>query len=259
MSESVSDDRESRSSRSRRRRGSASTRRARRRQSQSRLLIAVVAIAVLVVGGLIAVTLTGGGSGANNSDIYAEFTQEIVELDNGTTGVALGPEDAPVTVYEYGDFSCPHCFEFSSFFDEAVAEYAPTGDVRFVLVPIIFVNPPTSVKAGGAYYCAAQQGKGFEMHDELWRIFAVQGRNGYTDDNLLGRARVVELDVDEFRQCYDDEATSELLIGISEAASASGVNATPSVFVNDERLQFPSTETMGRRLMEAIEAALEAA
>lgn len=247
-----------RSSRQRARSGRGSTRRkGRRGGSNMTILFAIIGVAVLVMAGLIVLTVTGSGGNQVN-EIYAELDQEIVE-ESGVVGFALGDEDALVTVHDFSDYSCPFCYEFSPAFDRAVEEYAPSGDVRFVFSPVIFVNPPTSIPAAAGMYCAAEQGKAYEMHDQLWRIFETRSRNGYTEQNIVGRARVLELNIDEFTSCYNSDQTAQTIEEISVGASGLGVNATPTVFVNDERVTFSSTELMFNELSEAIESALEAA
>lgn len=245
-----------RSSRQRARsgRGGGSRRKGRRGRSNMTVLIAIVGVAVLVMGGLIVFTVVGQG-GADRSELYASLQQETVE-ERGVIGYSIGDPDAAVVVHDFSDFSCPFCYEFSPAFDRAVEEFAPTGDVRFVLSPVIFVNPPTSIPAAAGIYCAGEQGKAFEMHDEMWRIFETRSRNGFTEPNIVGRARVLELNIDEFTACYNSEQTAADINQISVTASEIGVNATPTVFVNDERITFSSTEVMFSELSAAIEAAL---
>ncbi len=235
-------------------RSGSTRRRGRRGGGNMTILFAIVGVAVVVMGVLIFVTVSGQG-GNDVSELYAELGQETVEV-NGVLGYALGDEDAAVTVHDFSDYSCPFCYEFSGPFDRAIEEYAATGDVRFIFSPVVFVNPPTSIPAAAGMYCAGEQGKAYEMHDQLWRIFETRSRNGFTETNIVGRARVLELNIDEFTSCYNADSTATALNDISTQASELGVNATPTVFVNEQRVTFTNMELMFDELSSAIEAAL---
>ena len=76
-----------------------------------------------------------------------------------------GPEKAPVTVVEYGDFECPYCGQAEPIVRELLADF---GDVRYVFrhLPLGDVHPHAQLAAEGAE-AAAKQGKFWEMHDVL--------------------------------------------------------------------------------------------
>jgi protein-disulfide isomerase len=65
---------------------------------------------------------------------------EEVEIDTSTvTEMALGPEDAAVTVIEYASFTCPHCASFhADQFKQLKAEYIDTGKIRFIYRDVYF-------------------------------------------------------------------------------------------------------------------------
>ena len=75
-----------------------------------------------------------------------------------------GPEDATVTVVEYGDFQCPYCGQA----EPAVRAVLGESDVRFVWrhLPLSDVHPQAEL-AAQASEAAAEQGRFWEMHDLL--------------------------------------------------------------------------------------------
>jgi Na+/H+ antiporter NhaA len=77
-----------------------------------------------------------------------------------------GPEDAPVTVVEYGDFECPYCGQAEPDIRELLAGQ---GDVRYVWrhLPLSDVHPQAQLAAEAAE-AAAEQGAFWEMHDLLF-------------------------------------------------------------------------------------------
>src|SRR6266516_1693457 len=60
-----------------------------------------------------------------------------------------GPEDAPITVVEYGDFECPYCRQAEPVIGELLAGQ---GDLRYVWphLPLIDVHPPGAAGGGGS-------------------------------------------------------------------------------------------------------------
>jgi len=229
-----------------------------RNQRQGRLVIVLSVGAVVIAGVLIALTLsrTSGGGALGDAPDYNSMEQQVDDSD-GAVAFAIGNPDAKVTVVDYSDFSCPHCHDFSPALQRAIAEYVPGGDVRVVYKPISFVNPPTSGPAAAAAYCTAQQGKFWQMHDQIWALYAAGGPNSYTETLLTDRAKRVDgIDIAAFTACYNDQATSEALLTVMEVASAQGINSTPTVLVNGKRLVFQSSGAFYDTLKAEIEAAL---
>ena len=96
-----------------------------------------------------------------------------------------GPEEAPVTVVEYGDFECPYCGQAEPIVRELLSDF---GDVRYVFrhLPLNDVHPHAQLAAEGAE-AADRQGKFWEMHDLLMEH---QGAlTGKDLDPLRGRPR----------------------------------------------------------------------
>ena len=60
-----------------------------------------------------------------------------------------GPDDAPVTLVEYGDFECPYCGMAEPVVRELLADY---GDVRYVWrhLPLTDVHPHAQLAAEAA-------------------------------------------------------------------------------------------------------------
>lgn len=83
---------------------------------------------------------------------------------------AIGPYDAPVTIYEFSDYQCPFCLRF---FEETKPlldkNYIETGKVRFVLkdFPLDSIHPQAR-SAALAAECAGEQGSYWQMHDRLF-------------------------------------------------------------------------------------------
>jgi Na+/H+ antiporter NhaA len=142
-----------------------------------------------------------------------------------------GPEDALVTLVEYGDFECPYCGQAEPVIRELLSSFG--DDLRYVWrhLPLNDVHP-TAQLAAEASEAAAAQGKFWEMYDAL---LADQG--DLSPKRIGGHAEEHGLDVERF---WDELRRHEHAPRVAEdvgSADASGVSGTPSFFVNGRRHQ----------------------
>ena len=70
-----------------------------------------------------------------------------------------GPDRAPVTLVEYGDFECPYCGQAEPVVRELLADY---GDLRYVWrhLPLTDVHPHAQLAAEGAEAAAGRASSG---------------------------------------------------------------------------------------------------
>ena len=103
-----------------------------------------------------------------------------------------GPETAPVTLVEYGDYECPYCGEVYPIVKEIQARM---GDrLRFVFRNFpITTSHPHAQQAAEAAEGADAQGKFWEMHDVLY-----ENQSHLEDRDLSGYAGRLGLDVERF-------------------------------------------------------------
>jgi Na+/H+ antiporter NhaA len=141
-----------------------------------------------------------------------------------------GPEDAAVTLLEYGDLECPYCGQAEVVIRELLADF---GEVRYVWrhLPLNDVHPQAQI-AAEATEAAAAQGKFWEMHDSL---LSHQDRLKVMD--LVDDARELGLDVDRFREDIRKRKGSGRIAEDVESADLSGVSGTPTFFINGHRHQ----------------------
>ncbi|GAA0338875.1 Na+/H+ antiporter NhaA [Actinoallomurus spadix] len=139
-----------------------------------------------------------------------------------------GPEDALVTVVEYGDFECPFCGQAEPVVRELLAGY---GDVRYVWrhLPLQDVHPNAQF-AAEASEAAAAQGAFWEMHDILMDH---QGDLRVAD--LIRYAEELKLDVPRFRRDLREQAGASRVAEDVQSADLSGVSGTPTFFINGRR------------------------
>jgi Na+/H+ antiporter NhaA len=142
-----------------------------------------------------------------------------------------GPEDALVTLLEYGDFECPYCGQAEAVVRELLS--SSDDDVRYVWRHLPLNDVHTSAQlAAEASEAAAAQGRFWEYYDAL---FAHQGT--FSPQDLLNYATQIGLDLDRFRDdLHHHEQTPRVAEDVASADS-SGVSGTPTFFVNGRRHQ----------------------
>lgn len=140
-----------------------------------------------------------------------------------------GPEDAPVTVVEYGDFECPYCGQAEHAIRELLASHGE--DVRYVWRHLPLNDVHASAQLGAeAAEAAAAQGKFWEMYDIL---LSHQGDLELED---LGRyAAQLGLDVERFQEELRRREHASRVSRDVASADESGVTGTPTFFVNGRR------------------------
>lgn len=166
----------------------------------------------------------------------------------------MGQADAPVTVYEFADFQCPHCRQYSLVDGLPIKEdYVKTGVVKLVWVNFPFLGDESQL-AARAGFCANEQGRFWDMHDWLFANQSeIQNAGGFGRERLTDMAAGIGLDAEAFEQCMNDGAMGDKVEADRAYALELGVDSTPSFLVNEQLLKGPTVLT----LRQAIDAAAQ--
>ena len=151
--------------------------------------------------------------------------------------LAIGPDNAKVTIVEYASMTCGHCMHFhTKVFPEIKKKYVDTGKVRF-----IFREFPLDARALAASMLARCAGpeKALSLIDAL---FHTQADWAFVKTNptpkLFEIAKQAGFTQESFDKCLTDQKLLDQLTAIhSRANETFGVNATPTFFINGKRLQ----------------------
>jgi len=168
-------------------------------------------------------------------------------LPVGPRDHAEGPENAPITLVEYGDYECPYC---GRAFPIVKAVQKHLGNkLRFVFrnFPLSEVHPHAEGAALAAE-AAGVLGKFWGMHDAL---FANQRSLGPKD--LVSYAEHLGLDGDAFSKQLESQVLAERVREDFMSGVRSGVNGTPTFFIGGVRYDGPWDYA---DLMAALESAL---
>ena len=108
-------------------------------------------------------------------------------------------------------------------------------------VKIVFkdfpLNGPDSKLAAEASYCANDQEKYWQYHDELYKNWGGERTGWITRDALTEFAKEVKLDINEFNQCLDDQKYEDKVTELYDFGKNIGIDATPSFLVfNNENI-----------------------
>jgi protein-disulfide isomerase len=114
-----------------------------------------------------------------------------------------------------------------------LADFVDTGKVRFLFKDFAINDQAdrASSLAAEASYCAGDQGKYWDYHDELYNNWKGENTGWVTKDSLKQFASNVGLDLSQFTDCLDSGTHSDLVRQNYNLAVSAGLSATPSFIV----------------------------
>ncbi|MEU8297026.1 DsbA family protein [Micromonospora sp. NPDC048909] len=156
--------------------------------------------------------------------VTARLRTPVTESDH-----VRGAVDAPVTVVEYGDFQCQYCGAAYPNLHDLLRQREGTVRLVYRHFPIANVHPYAE-SAAEAAEAAGARGRFWEMHDWLYehqdQLDPVHLSLGVEQLGLPPE----EIGAEVERQAHADRVRRDFVGGIR-----SGVNGTPTLFVNDVR------------------------
>lgn len=139
------------------------------------------------------------------------------------------PETAKIVLVEYGDYQCPHCRHAFPLVKKFVEEYG--DDVAFV-----FRNFPLTdshefaMSAATIAEAAGNQGKFWEMHDLIY-----ENQDQLSNEMLKECVKSLQLDFNKIENDINTGDIQDKIENDFEGGVRSGVNGTPSFFVNNQK------------------------
>jgi protein-disulfide isomerase len=160
-----------------------------------------------------------------------------------------GPDDAPVTLVEYGDFECPYC---GMAYPIVKSIQRQLGDgLRFVFrhFPLSEAHPHAE-HAAEAVEAAAVEGRFWEMHDIVY-----EHQDALDDASLVAYAATVGAEPGRVAAALTSGTFAARVREDFRSGVRSGVNGTPSFFINGTR--FDGAWNDEASFLEALRAAAE--
>lgn len=144
-----------------------------------------------------------------------------------------GNIDAPITLIEYGDFQCPHCRSAEPIVKEIESHFGDQLRYVFRNFPLSEIHPYADAAAQASEF-ASDYDKYWEFHDLIF-----QNQDNLSIPLLFGLADSLkipskDLELALHKNLYQPKVRSDFMGGVR-----SGVNGTPTFFINEERYNGP--------------------
>lgn len=140
-----------------------------------------------------------------------------------------GNPTAPVTLVQYGDYQCPFCWKAYPIVKRLQTSLGDHLKFVFRNFPLTKVHPHAKI-AALASEAAALQNKFWEMHDALY-----EQHKDLRYEAILTYASELGLDLDLFEKNIKNPELEEKVDADFLGGLRSGVNATPTFFINGEK------------------------
>lgn len=149
----------------------------------------------------------------------------------------LGNLQAKVTVTIFTDFACHSCKLFAETVEPAIiGKYVKAGRVKLVFRDFPFLGKESSW-AAEAVHCANDQGKYKEYAAKLHALQEGHNPTVFSRENLKRLSQETGLEINQFSQCFDSGKYARLVKESLETGKDAGVRGTPTVFVNDKKIE----------------------
>lgn len=211
------------------------------------------AVALLVVGGAGWIWLAARRGGS--PPLSAPVDETAVARAAGFAGYSLGNAAAPVTVIEYADFQCPACAQFAILTMHDVKQrLIAAGRVRWQFRDFPLPSHQHSRLAHHAAACADEQGRFWEMHDQLF-----YGQSSWSAERNPYRrfrdyARAVGLDLTRYDECMESGRHSARIEASVRDGERLGVSSTPTFIIGNRRFPGFMNYDALRALIDSIAA-----
>ena len=171
---------------------------------------------------------------------YGEFhSSPAVSIDVAETP-SVGLADAPIKIVVFSDFLCPWCKQVADIFQQNFPKWNDKVVVYYKSFPLDkFCNPSIgkTVHPGSCWMalggvCAAEQGKFWEYHDQ---VYGDQPKNP-SSPTVMRIAAQAGIDTVALKQCMMQTKNQGKVRSLITQAASLGVLGTPVIFINGHRL-----------------------
>jgi len=216
------------------------------------LIGTIVGTLILIFGvGFLFSQSESGDSQMATADLEQIVGQQrnIIEADTKSSS-----ESAQIVITEFSDFECPACASAAPTLKNILAEYPDDVVLNYRHFPLVQIHPYARI-AAQASEVAADEGLFREYHDLLFERqdeWSALNSNDAVRERLTAYAAELGIDRATFLERIDSDEISDRVVADIQAGNAIGVNATPTLFVNDQQVS-----SAPQQLRAAIDAILE--
>ncbi|HTI04153.1 MAG TPA: thioredoxin domain-containing protein [Gemmatimonadales bacterium] len=214
----------------------------------NRFYVVLAVLAVVLGVAVFALLKTGGGAPA------AAAGPPPAVVDDGFRGYTLGSSDARVEITEYSDFECPFCANFATVQMPTIRDQLiQTGKVQWRYRDYPLPVHKYSRFAAHAAQCAGEQGKFWDMHDQLF--YHHQWAQTGKDPNSLFQqfAHDAGLDVNKYNACMESGRYAARIEFSRQEGENKLVDGTPTFFINGKKFDGPrATSDVFKQIADSI-------
>lgn len=142
-----------------------------------------------------------------------------------------GNINAAIELVEYGDYECPYCGRAYPIVKNI--QQVLGADLKFVFrnFPLSKIHPH-AFAAAVVTEAAALQNRFWQMHDIIF-----ENQRNLNTESIFQFAEALELDMQQFKRDIQRKELLDKVQGDFESGMRSGVNRTPSFFINGEKYE----------------------
>lgn len=208
------------------------------RKESDKVLIVIGVVVLLVVAGFFT---NGFGLWRNNPD-------GDIKLSVGNSPV-LGDKDAPVTIYEFSDFSCPYCAAAAGYNDEVISSLRSRDSTWQAAMPLIKENYVENGKVRIVFKYSPGHGTGQPAHrvawcldeqDLFWEFHDLAFDNQEDTGNMVKMKALAEglgADMDALNGCLSLGDVDLYFNEDAKMGKSNGVKGTPAFIINGKLVE----------------------
>lgn len=217
----------------------------------NQLLWAVLGILVVII---VAVAAYFASVGQTPGQVNGTLKEPVTSAD-----WRLGAAGAKVVLVEYADLECPACAAYAPVVKQLVADYPQ--DVALIYRHFPLAQHRSSKLSAAFAEAAGRQGKFWEMAEKIFATQSDWTGNSSTENETIFRdfARELGLNMAKLEADLKDVAIATKIDASYQAGSASGVDSTPTFFLNGQLIKNPRTYEDFKILIEGTLASSTAA
>jgi len=199
-------------------------------------------ITILVILGLVIILSTAMGlyvwnqikvyknESTNEQKVNSDKTLHLT-INGSGNNYFLGTDNALLTIVEFSDFECPYCEQAHTVLKKIIARYP--GQVKIVYRDLPLHD--NSIDLAMAARCAGEQGKFWEMHDQLFsNQDSLKGTGDDFKNVVYSLAGTLGLNATTFDSCYTSQKYLTNISNDFNDATTLQLKGTPSWFLNDK-------------------------
>lgn len=215
-------------------------------------------VVVVLLGGLIGLSYAGKPK-VDLSKVNFNAPIAASAQNGNVADHVFGNAKSPVVLIEYGDYECPYCAEAEPSLKTVYTTYQDQIAFVFRNFPLTTIHP-NALAAAAAAEAAGQQGKYWDMHDQLYG-------GQQTWENLTGSARTnafvtyakqIGINTTKFKQDLSSTKLTDKIQFDQAIGNKLGINATPTMYLDGKKLGDDVTGDLQNSSTKKLDAALNA-